>query len=208
MGLPYTPQWTEMDSQVCAFLKTVDPSFDAEEQLENLEMKEDIAEWWLQKTRQEAVSAAAGAVLMVERESADDHATIPHKRITAAFVFGQDAQDTSTNSGVASVDISGLLPSTPPGPEDRPTGTIAPARLDTIEEEPAEIEESAETLARRIEGMTTTEEQISLEKLSQTQKRNAQRRRAKARVNEAARAESLASSSGAKKQDFSKDRKS
>lgn len=189
-----------MDSQVCAFLKTVDPTFNAEEQLENLEMKEDIAEWWLQNTRQEAASALAGAARMVERENADDHDSIPHKRITAAFVFGQDVQDTSTNAGLpAPVDITGLLPPARPSPEDSPTGTIMPDPLDTIEEEPSETEESAETLARRIEGLATTEKQIELEKKSKTKKRNAERKKAKARANEAARAEGLAGSSEAQK---------
>ena len=187
-----------MDSQVCAFLKTVDPTFNAEEQLENLEMKEDIAEWWLQNTRQEAASAA-GATWMVERGTADDHHSVPRRRITAAFVFGQDAQDTSTNAGLpAPVDISGLVPPARPSLEDSPIGTITPARLDTVEEESAENEESAETLARRIKGTSTTEEPVHLEKKSKTQKRNTQRRKAKARANEAARAEGLAGSSGGK----------
>ena len=190
-----------MDSQVCAFLKTVDPFFkNAEEQLENLEMKEDVAEWWLQNTRQEAASAATVGVRTVEGQTGDEHDAIPHKRITAALVFGQDAQDNFTNSGLpAPVDISGLIPPARPSPEDSPTGTFTPAPLDTVDEEPAETEESAETLAWRIEGMTTSEKQVELEKKSKTKKRNTERRKAKARANEAARAEGSANSSEVKK---------
>lgn len=187
MRLPCTPQWTEVDSEVCAFLSTRDPNFDAEEQLANLEMREDIDELWLQNARQEAAR-------MVEGENADDHLSMSHTRVTAAFVFGvtQNAQDVPANSDLpAPVNISGLLPPPRPSPEDSPADSVSPAPLDTIEEEPAVSEESVETLARRIEGMATTEG-TKVEKKSKTKKRNTQRKKAKARANEAAKAKTLA----------------
>lgn len=209
-----------MDSEVCAYFKSVVPDFDAEAQLANFEMKEDVAEWLFRNTRQEAISAAV-AIGMSERAIADGHHSIPHKGITATFVFGQDAQDSPASSGLpAPVDISGLLPPPHPSPGGSSTGTIRyrPAPLDTIEEEPAKIEDSptgnitpppsntikdkaaktevsAQALARWIEGL---EEQLKPERQSKTKKRNTQRRKAKAKANEAATVEGVAGNSESK----------
>ena len=196
--LPCTLQWTETDSEVCAYLKSVFPNFDAEGQLASLEMKEDIVQWQLQSMSQEAMSAAV-VVGMSKRAIADDHDSISQKRVTAAFVYGKDAQDASSGPGLpVPVDISGLVPPPRASFEDRPTRTINPTPLETIEEEPAReedshtgstkpalFEKSAETLARWIEGMSDEEEQAETEKTSKTKKRNAQRRKAKARASEA-----------------------
>lgn len=208
--LPFTPQWTETDSEVCAYLKSVYRHFDAEGQLVVFEMKEDAAEWQLQSMSQEEMSAAV-VVGMFGRATADDHGSIPQKRITAAFVFGKDEQAAASGLGPMPVDISGLVPPPRPSAEANPTGIIAPAPLDTIEEESAstkpksaikkerpKFKESAETLARWIEGMSTPEEEVEMDKQSKTNKRNNQRRKAKARASEAAREEGLTDNSEGK----------
>lgn len=169
-----------MDSEVCAFLKMRVPSYEAEKALEILEMGNEIAEWRLENARRES--------------SADDQESIANKDPNTAVGF-RDQEETQQNlvdyELPGPVNITGLIPPPRPRAEDSRTD-LSPDSLSTIEEEPEETEETAETLARRIEDLNTTEEQTKVEKMSKTKRRNLQRRKAKARASEAAKAKGLA----------------
>lgn len=177
-ALPCTSHWSEVDSEVCAFLKLKDPRWEAEEALEVLEMEEEFAKWRLEHARRE--------------RNAGDHKLVPSTDRTTVANFGDQEDSREYLVGYetpAPVDITGLIP--PPRAKDSPTGH-SPNPLSTIEEEPEETEETAEKLSLRIEDLNTTDEQTKAQKMSKTQKRNIQRKRAKARASEAAKAEGLA----------------
>ena len=162
-----------MDSEVCSFLKMHDQNFDAEKQLKILEMEDEVAEWRLEHARRETEEAARR--LEGNRSAANDDVPPP-------------------------INVTGLLPrphtyitGTPTG---TPTDRLSPVPMDTIEEEPVETEEAAEIIARRINSANATRKQIKVERRSKTMIRNAERRKARVRARETARAEAPTADDG------------
>lgn len=164
--MPFTPQWTDLDSEVCSFLKMHDRNFDGERQLKILEMEDEVAEWRLEHARRETEEAA--------------------RRLEGTKAIANYDVPTPIN-------VTGLLPRPRLHTTDTPTGTptdrLSPVPMDTIEEEPAETEEAAEVIARRINSTNTARKQVKVERRSKTMIRNAERRKARVRTREATRAE-------------------
>ena len=185
--MPCTPAWTEMDSEVCAFLKTKDRRFDAEKQLEILEMEHEIAEWRLEHARREAVEAAR---LVGVGNTNDQNATPRAHRVALAGSGGQEdgPRAPASYSLPALVDVTGLLPRPRPRAEDNSENPLLPGPMDTIEEELNE-EETAEAIAREIDNMETTEEPAKVGKKSKAKIRDARRKKARVRAMETAKAE-------------------
>lgn len=153
-----------MDTEVCSFLSTQDPSFDANRQLEVLEMEGEVAEWRLELARREAHEVARR--LGVSHTSSDYDLPAP-------------------------VNVTGLLPRPFPRPraKDSPTDRLSPVPMDTIEEESTEPEETAEDITLRTNSTNTTEEHTKVERRPKTMIRNIERRKAKLRTRAAAKAE-------------------
>ncbi len=182
--LPCTPEWTEVDSEVCAFLKTQDRKFDDEIELEILEMKEEIGEWRLEHARREAIEAAR----MAEEDDANDRSiSRPHPVTAVGFVNPAHVRGSPANYGLpAPVDVTGLLPPPRPHAEDSPTGSLSCVALNAIDEECAErieTEETAEAIALRING-SNAEENKKVDKRLKNKERNIQRKKARARAKE------------------------
>ena len=134
--LPCTSKWTEMDSEVCAFLKTQDRKFDDGKELEYLEMKEDAAEWRLEHARRGAIEAAR----TVEEDDAN-HRLIPRPYpVTAVgFVNPENIRGSPADCGLpAPVDVTGLLSPSRPHAKEDPTGSLSCVVLNAIDEEGAE----------------------------------------------------------------------
>lgn len=136
MRMPCTPQWTEMDSEICAVLNLKDRSFDAERQLGILEMKDEIDEWRLEEAKRKAEEA----LRVLAGENTDD---LP-----------------------ALVDVTGLIPRLRPFAKDSPVGRLSPELMDTIVEESEETEETAEAIAPRSDSVDTTEDRVKAKRKS------------------------------------------
>lgn len=147
-------------------------------------MDDEISEWYLEHARREAEDA----LVIPEGIDAATHDSTSQTRATAAGGLG-GIQGNPADNLPSPVDITGLIPPPRQRDKDNPQDPLPSISLTPIEEESSETEETAEAIATRINDMNTTEEKPKVEKRSKTKARNIQRRRAKARSNEAARAE-------------------
>ena len=182
--LPSILGWTEIDSEVCSFLKTRDRTFDAERQLKILDNEKKLSEWQFEYEK---------------REMNDDGNTLAANNPEPVFRRRYPL--------AVSVDVSGLLPPLLPpsynilfGPHlvntanrpqsedtpDRPPSTDSSPR--TLSPDPVERVESpsepAEEIARRIENMSVTGKPGKTEKLSKAKVRDLRRKKAKERAKE------------------------
>ena len=171
--LPSILGWTEIDAEVCSFLKTRDRTFDAERQLKILDNEAKLNQWQLEYEK---------------REMNED-----------GYLVATDNPDPAapTRYPIAvPVDVSGLLPPLLPPPYNslyRPhsndsSRTISPDPIDRVESL-SETNESAEAIARRIENMSIIGKPVKTEKLSKAKIRDIRRKKAKDRAREAGDAE-------------------
>ena len=180
-GIPCRSQWSEIDSEVCAFLRSQDRKFAAEKQLELLEMEEDFEKWHLENARRVAEEASG-----IAESHTEDSDLTPDVRSAASNVRDQFP---------GPVDITDLTP--PPRSEciESPTDALSTISEGSGEEEDSESEElpqeTPETIAERINMVDTIDQKPKTAKKSKTKIRNAQRKKAKARAKEAAKSPSL-----------------
>lgn len=192
-GMPFTSKWSEIDSEVCAFLRSQDRRFAAEKQLKVLEMQEDFEKWHLEHARR----AAEEAFDIAENHAEDDSLT-PDLRPTASVSFtiqGRISGDVKEDQLPDPLDVTDLIP--PPRLHSKviPTDALSTISEGTGEED-SESEELPKTISERLNRVLNIEETPKIEKKSKTKIRNAQRRKAKARAKEASKTSSLTDDDG------------
>ncbi|KAM0804557.1 hypothetical protein BDR22DRAFT_960162 [Usnea florida] len=168
--IPSILGWTELDGEVCSFLRTRDRTFDAERQMKVLNIEKKLCEWQLEYMRRE----------MNEK-----------KEILG--IGNPDPVSRTRYPITVPVDVSGLLPPSfntihTSQSGDSSPGTISPDPTDRVESL-SETNESAEAIARRIEKTGITGEPVRTEKLSKAKIRDLRRKKAKDRAKEAGDAE-------------------
>ena len=168
--LPSILGWTELDAEVCSFLRTRDRTFDAERQIKVLNIEKKLCEWQIEYMRRE----------MNEK-----------KEILG--IGDPDPVSRTRYPITVPVDVSGLLPPSfdtihNPQSDDSSPRSISPDPTDRVESL-SEINESAEAIERRIENMGITGEPVKTERLSKAKIRDLRRKKAKDRAKDAGDAE-------------------
>ena len=147
-----------MDAEVCACLKSQLANFDAEKYLRILEMEDQIGVWHQEYARRETKGEFS-----VLQEVFGSEALILNASYTAPAATGFPDP----------VDAYGLIPSPISRAEDTPQSSQSSSSLDAAGGVP-------------LKNASIAGEKPKAEGMSKTQKRNAGRRRAKARAKEAA----------------------
>lgn len=202
-GIPCASVWSEVDSEVCAFLQSQDKKFVAEKQLAALEMDQAFEKWHLEFASRLALDNDEDS----DEETSDvdecqnhteDNPSGPDIFSTASIGFTIQGHVMNTplkGDAPDPVDVTALIP--PPRSFRQDSSMDALSSIPKGSGEEADSgsedlpEETPEAIAQRINAVLTIGQKPIAEKKSKTKIRNAQRRKAKARAKEAAKAQSL-----------------